>query len=156
MKKLIFLTVLTCTFFALQAQFSQLNSGLVNSQSQIVSTQTVLLRVAEAIKTIEDLNKQVLFVQVDNISKGVTSSQTYQLSGGEEYVIAAIGDEDRITDIDLEVYDSNGYLVGKDTKTSNVAVVIVQASSTQTYKFKIKGYAMSQNDGFYGIIVSRK
>jgi len=74
----------------------------------------------------EAQGNQVLFVQIDVVRKGFTSSQTLTLGAGSKYRIYAIGDGNRIVDIDLSVDDADGNEVGKDNDFTNVAIVEVR------------------------------
>lgn len=98
-----------------------------------------------------------MFIQVDHISRGMTASQTYTLNGGSRYSMLALGDEGRITDIDLEVYDESGNLVGRDNDTMNIAKVTISAPDTGRYKFKVKAYSFKSgfSDGFYALVLYR-
>lgn len=145
MRKFIFvigLTVLFCGFGASAA----------NAQ---VSTQNVLKRVSAVVEKLEGQGAQILFIQVDAIKQEQLSTQTYALQGGSTYAVVAVGDEDRIQDIDLAVVDEEGDLAGKDTDDSNLAVVKFKSTQSQTYKFGVKGYKMSKKDGFFAIVVAR-
>lgn len=106
-------------------------------------------------ETLEEKGAQVLTIQIDNIKKDQISLKNYTLEAGEEYAIIAIGDQERIQDIDLAVLDKGNNLVGKDSDDSNVAIVKVTPSRTQSYSIGVKGYKMSRIDGFYAIIICR-
>lgn len=128
--------------------------GATEANAQ-VSTQNVLKRLSAVVEKLEGLGAQVLFIQVDAIKQEQLSTQTYALQGGSTYAVVAVGDEDRIQDIDLAVADEAGDLAGKDTDDSNLAVVKFKSSETQTYKFGVKGYKMNKKDGFFAIVVAR-
>jgi hypothetical protein len=74
---------------------------------------------------------------------------------GETYAVKAIGDEERIQDIDLEVIEINGKRMGKDDDSSNTAIVNFKAPRNGLYKIKVSANEMSNLDGFYGIVVAR-
>ncbi|MEK7728996.1 MAG: hypothetical protein AAB354_11325 [candidate division KSB1 bacterium] len=121
-----------------------------------VTTANVLTRVVAAVATIEKAKSQILFIQIDNLKNGSTDSQTYSLSAGSAYSVIAIGDEQRIQDLDLEVYDENNSKVGEDSDAQNVAKVTVRPRWSGTFTFAVSAYRMSHQDGFYGIIVYRE
>ncbi len=145
MKKYIFVFGLTVLFWGF-------GTSAANAQ---VSTQNVLKRVSAVVEKLEGQGAQILFIQVDAIKQEQLSTQTYALQGGSTYAVVAVGDEDRIQDIDLAVVDEEGDLAGKDTDDSNLAVVKFKSTASQTYKFGVKGYKMSKKDGFFAIVVAR-
>lgn len=120
-----------------------------------VSVTGVMKRALAAIEKLEGEEAQILFVQVDNISKGQLSTQTYTLDKGSRYAVIALGDEERIQDIDLVVVDEDGEVAGKDSDDKNVAVVQLQPKKKQVFKLAVKGYKMSRDDGFFGIVICR-
>jgi hypothetical protein len=139
------MTALYVAFFVL---------GATETRAQ-VSAANVLKRAAAIVEKLESQKAQVLFLQVDNIEKDKISTQTYTLEAGSTYAVVAIGDEERIQDIDLVVVDEDGEIDGKDTDDANVAIVKVKSKKTQAYKIGVKGYKMAKNDGFYAIVICR-
>jgi hypothetical protein len=71
---------------------------------------------------------------VDRVRAGYTDSYTVTFKGGEEAIVAVIGDGD--CDLDLYVYDENGNLVGKDTDGTDRC--LVRWTPRWTGKFHIK------------------
>ena len=120
-----------------------------------VSTANVLGRVLAAVVAIESNDQQVLFIQVNNLDRGMRTSQSYRLDDNSSYTILAIGDEERIQDIDLVVYDGKGKEVGRDKDAQNIAMVTLTPRREGTFKFTVEGYRMNARDGFYGIILYR-
>jgi hypothetical protein len=122
-----------------------------------VSTVKILENIALAVATIEENGGQIVNIQVDYVLKGSNSSNMYYLDKGSTYQIVAIGDSERIGDIDLTVSDDNGNEVGKDHDDKNVAVVKVEPQWGANFTFTVTPYKMADdvNDGFYGIIVVR-
>src|SRR5690349_3980125 len=113
--------------------FAVLFGGVIETRAQVSAT-NVLKRATAIVEKLEEQKAQVLFLQVDNIEKEKISTQTYTLESGSTYAIVAIGDADRIQDIDLVVVDENGDVAGKDTDDANVAIVKVNSKKTQSYK----------------------
>ena len=137
-------------------------SGLVSPLSAQVSVDDVWGRTGQIVDLVEQQGKQILFVQIDNVSRSSSKSQTYTVNTGREYTIVAVGDNARIKDLDLKVYEisSSGYeyLLAKDEDEKNVAVVRVTPSRTGRLKIVVSPYAMvnnTVNDGFYSIVVAR-
>jgi hypothetical protein len=134
--------------------FALLVGGSISIDAQVTAT-NVMKRATSVIEKLESQKAQVLFVQIDNIEKEKISTQTYTLEAGSTYAVVAIGDEERIQDIDLVVVDEDGEIDGKDTDDANVAIVKVKSKKTQAYKIGVKGYKMAKNDGFYAIVICR-
>ena len=105
----------------------------------------------------EAQGNQVLLVQIDVATKGFTRSQTLTLRAGSKYRIYAIGDGNRIVDIDLSVDDADGKEVGKDNDDKNVAIVEVRVAKTQQYTLKAHPYKLKDGikDGFFAFIIVR-
>lgn len=129
-------------------------AGSMNADAQ-VSAVNVLKRAAAAIEKVESDGAQVLFVQIDNLNKGQTSTQTYTLAAGHKYAVIAIGDDERIQDLDLIVFDEDDDEAGRDSDDKNVAVVQLKPRKSTNYKFSVKGYKMSREDGFFALVVCR-
>ena len=140
-------------FFLMSALLVVTTNGVTYA---LVSTVQVLKRVVIINAKIESEGYQVIFIQIDNIRKGIIDSQTYPLKSGNKYGIIVVGDEDRIQDIDLKVYDQNGNLVGKDNDSENIAMVKVSPHKSQKYKISVSAYKMDHTDGFYGVIIYRE
>src|SRR5262249_35509632 len=131
-----------------------LAAGAAHAQ---ISTLSVLKRGLACAAMEEGQSNQILLFQIDSLRRGFTKSQTYTLPGGADYRVYAIGDDDRIEDIDLEVFDAGGRLVAKDIDDSNVAIVNFRVTRTQKYEFKVNPYKMKDGapDGFYSLVVVR-
>lgn len=136
-----------------------IGAGLFFSQASDATAQVsavnVLKRAAAAIEKVEADGAQVLFVQIDNLKKGQTSTQTYTLAPGHKYAAIAIGDDERIQDLDLIVLDDDDDEAGRDSDDKNVAVVQLKPRASTTYKFAVKGYKMNRDDGFFALILCR-
>jgi hypothetical protein len=141
------------TLFVLAILFCGSMATQINAQ---VSVLEIMKRSIAVIGKLEEEDAQVLLFQVDHVGKGQTSSQTYSLGEDETYMIVALGD-DRIEDIDLCVYDSDGDKVKCDADSENLSVVSFDVSSTQKYKFVVSPYKLASgvSDGFYGLIIAR-
>lgn len=120
-----------------------------------ISTLNVLKRTGVIVATIEEKQQQIEFMMVDSVSKGSSAGTTYSFTAGNTYGIVAIGDDDRISDIDLEIFDDSGKLVAKDNDDKNVAVASFTPTRTQVHKIRVSPYQMSTQDGFYSIVIFR-
>lgn len=129
--------------------------GFTTPAFSIVSTMEVIKRLIILVDKLESDNQQILFVQIDNISKRQKSTQTYELSKGSDYKIIVVGDNDRVQDIDLIVLDENDNKVGEDSDSSNVAVVNISPKWTGKFKITTWAASMQANDAFYAIIIAR-
>lgn len=142
------------TLISLALALTLIVLGAIETKAQI-SVSNVMDRAKTVVDKLEDEGYQVLYMKIDNIKKDAIALDSYPLTAGNKYAIIAIGDADRIQDIDLAVLDGNSELAGKDNDDSNLAIVKVNPSKSQTYKIGVKGYQMSKNDGFYAIIICR-
>lgn len=130
--------------------FMAFNSVVAYAQ---VSCVEVLKRSLAIIAIAEDKECQVLHMNMSTVDRGSTSAYSTELKAGVSYAIIAVGDGDRVQDLDLSVYDEYNNLVEKDDDSSNVAIVNVRPRRTQTYRCVVKGYSMSRPDAFYSIII---
>jgi hypothetical protein len=134
---------------------------LMGTMPQVASAQVSALEVMKAAAVCVALEaargNQVLLVQIDVATKGFTRSQTLTLQAGSKYRIYAIGDGNRIVDIDLSVDDADGNEVGKDNDFTNVAIVEVRVAKTQQYTLKAHPFRLKDGikDGFFAFIVVR-
>jgi hypothetical protein len=105
----------------------------------------------------EDKGNQVLFMQINSVAKETANNQSYQLQAGSVYKIYAVGDDNRILDIDLEVLDEDGKRLGMDNDDQNVAIVRFENPKSQ--KITLRAWpgklANGVNDGFFGLVVVR-
>ncbi len=115
----------------------------------------VLKRAIVMIASLEGEDAQIQTVTIDDIASDQTCSNTMELERGEKYMIIGIGDDVRIQDLDLYVYDGNGNEVGRDNDNTNVAVVTVSPRWTGQFSFKVDGYEMSHKKAFYALIIAK-
>ncbi|MCX6212829.1 hypothetical protein [Spirosoma sp.] len=123
-----------------------------------VSTRRVRERVNEITNVVENNDTdQVLFVMIDYVTRDGSATQSLHLSSDNRYRVIAIGDDNRIRDIDLYVLNEYGSEVAKDPDDKNIAACTFRPASSGIYKFKVKPYKMLEEvkDGFFGLIVSR-
>ncbi|MDO4571552.1 MAG: hypothetical protein Q4D38_14300 [Planctomycetia bacterium] len=120
-----------------------------------VSCANVLANSIAVVSVLEDQGGQILNMNVATVDRGGTSSYTCTLQSGSTYVICAVGDDDRVQDLDLYVFDENGGKVAQDDDTTNIAVVNVTPRWTGTFRCEVRGYSMSRSDAFYCVIVAR-
>jgi hypothetical protein len=85
------------------------------------------------------------------------NNQTYHLEAGSGYKVYAIGDDNRILDIDLEVLDEEGKRIGVDDDDQNVAIVRFENKKSQKVTLRAwpSKLANGINDGFFGLVVVR-
>ncbi|MBX9626916.1 MAG: hypothetical protein K2X82_24155 [Gemmataceae bacterium] len=122
-----------------------------------VTTLPVLKRALTIVAKEEGDDNQVLFMMVDAVKKGQTKSQTMTLDAGATYHVYAVGDDNRIKDIDLKVDDADGKEVGRDEDDTNLAIVELRVRKTQQFKFKVEPFRMRAGvgDGFFALIIVR-
>ena len=121
----------------------------------LVSTKEIFKRIIFTADKLENMGSQILFSQLDNIDRDSVDTQTYPLKSGNSYIIIALGDDERVQDIDLEVLDENNNVVGRDADGENIAIVEVRPKWSGIFKIRVSGYEMSSSDAFYGIIIAR-
>ena len=144
-KSFVTLALLTGLFMAFQC-------AVATAQ---VSCVEVLKNTLRVIDVAENEGWQILRMNMGTVDKGSVSTYTTTLSGGSTYTIVAVGDGDRVQDIDLVVLDEDEDLVEKDDDSKNIAVVTFTPRRTQEYICAVKGYTMSHRDAFYCIVVIR-
>lgn len=124
----------------------------------IVSTADVLKRLVSLAALLEGKDYQLLMAQVDFVTRNGSSSMTYELAKGETYRIVAIGDDERVFDIDLRALDENDRLVGNDDDETNIAEVSITPKWTGKFRFEVSAHRMAKsiNDAFYALVIARQ
>lgn len=143
MKKMLFTFAATCT--------------MTVAFASPVPTANLLSRVIQVVQIMEQNNSQVLMMKMDNLTRGQSATIAYELSAGQTYHIVAVGDADRISDIDLSAMNDNGVILASDRKAENIAVVTLTPTTSGVFYFKVSPYAFvgSKQDGFFGLLVTR-
>jgi|GEM_PF-1839693 len=128
------------------------------SASGSVSMAEIFKRLVTTLRQLENTGSQVVFVQVDSISRKTMDTQTYTLNSGNLYSIFVLGDGNRIEDIDLTVLDENDDVVEMDNDTENIAMVRMSPKRTGVFKIGVSAFRMKDccDDAFYAIIIARK
>ncbi|HRW93588.1 MAG TPA: hypothetical protein P5560_11615 [Thermotogota bacterium] len=121
----------------------------------VVSVDGIMGRLMETIAFTENNDWQIVFLQVDNLVQNQVSRQTYTLEADSGYVLVALGDGNRITDIDLQVYDDSGKLLGEDKDDSNAAIVEVETKQQTKVTLSVSAWSMEANDGFFALLIAR-
>jgi len=121
----------------------------------VVSVDGIMGRLMETIAFTENNDWQIVFLQVDNLVQNQVSRQTYTLQADSGYVLVALGDGNRITDIDLQVYDDSGKLLGEDKDDSNAAIVEVETKQQTKVTLSVSAWSMEANDGFFALLIAR-
>lgn len=113
----------------------------------------------EVLKTEERAN-QPLFVRIDIVEKGVTSTVKYNFAEGSTYEIVVVGNHAWLNDnklnMDLMVFDSSGGVLGKDDTDQSSATVIFSPKRSGDISLQVSAANMKGRDVFYGLIISRK
>jgi len=121
----------------------------------VVSVDGIMGRLMETIAFTENNDWQIVFLQVDNLVQNQVTRQTYTLQADSGYVLVALGDGNRITDIDLQVYDDSGKLLGEDKDDSNAAIVEVETKQQTKVTLSVSAWSMEANDGFFALLIAR-
>ncbi len=122
----------------------------------IVPMTAIMNRVTGIVSALEDKDEQIIFVQMDSIEKDQKSTQTYTLQEDSTYKIVVVGDEKRVTDIDLRVLDENDNEIGEDSDEQNIAMVRITPKWTGKFKIQVWAAEMKAKDAFYGIVIARE
>lgn len=85
------------------------------------------------------------------LDRGRSTTFSRTLYRGTEYVLVA-GGCNYTRDIDLYIYDRNGYLINSDEDSRQTAVVNFRAGYTGTYYIKVKMYSAT-SDGVHWCLV---
>ncbi len=72
------------------------------------------------------------------------------LTSGMRYAIAGVCDQD-CTDVDLQVFSSDGTKIGEDLATDDKPVVVFNASYTGQYRVKVLMPTCNTNPCYYGV-----
>ena len=133
--------------------------GVVFSRTEnstgIVSVKPVLRQVVPVVGLLERCGSQVLAVYMDCVARDGEKTFECELPSSPAYRCVALGDEERIQDIDVRVYDPLGNWVGEDRDETNVAAVEFRAELDGKYQFQVTPYEIYHDDGFCGLIISR-
>ena len=127
-----------------------------SSAFAIVPMTAIMNRVTGIVSALEDKDEQIIFVQMDSIEKDQKSTQTYTLQEDSTYKIVVVGDEKRVTDIDLRVLDENDNEIGEDSDEQNIAMVRITPKWTGKFKIQVWAAEMQAKDAFYGIVIARE
>lgn len=125
------------------------------AQAQVISMGPVLKRTLEVINIMEKHNIQPISVSVDYIQQSKYRDITMTLDGMIEYHIVAVGDDTRVADLDLIIYDENNNLIQKDQSNENLALVSFTPKWTGKFTIRSSAYLMKSGytDGLFGMIV---
>ncbi|MBQ4143808.1 MAG: hypothetical protein IJD43_10065 [Thermoguttaceae bacterium] len=129
-------------------------AGVNFCQAQVSSVPILKNSVVVAM-ALEEKGAQLLHMNISDLEKGGASTYTARLASGSSYVVVAVGDDERVQDLDLQVYDENDNLVEEDNDSKNIAVAQVAPKWTGEFKCKVSGYRMSHDDAFYAILIFR-
>ena len=107
---------------------------------------------------------EVVKVDMDLVGTKAEKQVVKYMSAGYSYLISAVGQPSRISDLDIEVYylvpEENGesVLVALDKKTDNTPAVTLNPTVSGTYIIKVKAASMRKGYedtmGFYFLIVA--
>ncbi len=87
---------------------------------------------------------------INRLGDNSSSPIVLNLRGGTSYAMVGVCDED-CSDIDLEIYDSNGNLVDSDTTGNDTPVVTVTPRWTDRFYIKVNMASCSTSPCYYGV-----
>jgi len=89
----------------------------------------------------------------DRLLEGQTMTYEFVLVGGVSYVFMACGD-DATRDLDIYVYDEDGYLVSQDRERDATPVVEITPRWTGSYRVRVAMYdAVGRQRAFYTLVM---
>ncbi|QGJ70566.1 Hypothetical protein PBC10988_22630 [Planctomycetales bacterium 10988] len=122
-----------------------------------ISSLGVFKRTTITVSLAENEGHQILFTTIGLMQRDSSKTHPYVLKGENHYKVFAIGDDDRITDVDLAIYDEQGKLIKQDDSSGNISEIEFDVDTEQTILMKVEPYAMKEGlqEGFYGLVVIR-
>jgi hypothetical protein len=87
---------------------------------------------------------------VGSLNREADESILVSLTAGTHYVIVGACDND-CTDVDLQVFSSDGTKLGEDMETDDKPVVEITPSATGQYRVKVLMAACTTNPCYYGV-----
>lgn len=130
------------------AQYRFQNTGRINR---------VLMLTGQQLDLADAEGSYPLAVFIDKLDrKDASRSYSRKLSKGLVYTIEVIGEGGKgITDADLYVRDSKGWVSVRDEELSNIARVVVAPKADDMYTFTASAADFgSAQDGFFSLVIS--
>ena len=126
---------------------------LMASGSQLFADRATAREYAyETIYALEDNGYTVKDGVVSYMSQGDSTTYTITMYANVSYMIVGVGDGE-ISDLDITIYDENGYEITKDTDVSNIASGEINPAWSGPFHIKVKSYAGS---GYFSLVVAWK
>lgn len=85
-----------------------------------------------------------------NLNDDADESILVNLTAGTRYAIAGVCDQD-CTDVDLQIFSSDGTKIGEDVAVDDKPVVVFTAGYTGQYRVKVLMATCSTNPCYYGV-----
>lgn len=139
--------------------FYILNTVLeINSDEKAYSLIPTLNHLIELVSSIEDTygdKLQLVGMNGDVATKSQYSSFTRTCYEDKKYMMAAVADPDRVTDLDLCLYQEDGTKIACDTDKKAIAVANYLPTFTSNVTLKANPYAMTSpyTQAFYAVLV---
>ena len=87
-----------------------------------------------------------------SLNNDATESILVNLTAGTRYALAGVCDQD-CTDVDLQIFSSDGTKIGEDLATDDKPVVVFNAAYTGQYRVKVLMATCNTNPCYYGVQV---
>jgi hypothetical protein len=87
---------------------------------------------------------------IDQMEGGSSDEFTVNLRSGIQYAVVGVCDED-CSDLDLQVFDSNGNLVASDRDNDDIPVVPISPRWTGQFTVRAEMARCSTNPCYYGV-----
>ena len=125
--------------------------------SAIVSPKGIFLKTSALIEKVEEDGSQVIFGKIDHIEKDASNTLSLNLRKGNKYMVFALGDDERVTDVDLTVKDESDYIIGTDEDEKNLALVKISPKWDGKFFLTVTAAQMAEevNDAFFSVLIVR-
>lgn len=109
----------------------------------------------EYMEMVEQQGYEMIYDEIDLVDEYDTSVVPITLGRGD-YIVYAEGGL-RIADLDLRVYDEDGYIVSEDTLTDNMPVCEFSTYQSESFEIEIEPYEMEpgRDAGYYLLVIVR-
>lgn len=128
------------------------------AQSSEVTMMPILNQTADKILEIEEDYNTIVRMEFDIVFKGSAKSTFRDLYSTRTYYFQAFGDNNRIEDVDIVVYQKEGdewIEIAKDNSENSEATLQFKPSKNANYKINITAYKFKDGytAGHYGLVI---
>jgi len=126
--------------------------GRVNDQADLDYVEE---RQGEYMDMIAQMDLQMIYDEIDIVREYNPATVNITLGRGDYIVYAEAGL--RIADLDLRIYDEDGYIVSEDTLTDNMPYCEFSTYQSESFEIEIDPYEMEPgwDEGYYLLVIVR-